>query len=182
MIGAQHQQLVWNAPIMARRSRARCGVGRHLAGAGLIVLSIALPVSGQQQTITIAPAPTGLTNAPVELQKALDESALPQSTPDLLTELAKRAADIQETIASGAFGQVWVPAMATKTVALVIGRRTSTLSDAPRKTAEAAIKQIVIAAWDLDTYGDLGDKTQIDRANARLAAGVSTLKAVYAAR
>jgi hypothetical protein len=85
------------------------------------------------------------------------------------------------TIAIGAFGQVWVPAMATKTVALVLESHVSQLAERERSAAKAAIKQIVVAAWDLDTYGDLGNKEQLDGAYNRLASGVAELKMAYAA-
>jgi hypothetical protein len=136
----------------------------------------------EQAPIVIPPATVGLAAAPDELQKALDESTLPKSVPDLLTELTKRADEIQSTVASGAFGQVWVPAMATKTVALVLESHTSELPAGARLAASKAIKQIVTAAWELDTYGDLGDKGKIDASFSQLSAGVSNLKGAYAVR
>src|SRR5262245_43922080 len=100
------------------------------------------PSSAQNPpVIVIPPAVTGLSAAPSELQQALDESVLPRSVPELLAELAKRAGDIERTIASGAFGQVWVPAMGTKTVALVLESRTSDLPEARRAAATAATKE-----------------------------------------
>ena len=132
--------------------------------------------------VVIPPAPVGLAAAPEELQKALDESALPQSVPALLAELARRADAIRQTIAGGDLGQVWVPAMATKTVALVLESHASALSDVPRGAAMGAIKQIVTSAWELDTYGDLGNREKLEAAYVRLATGVSNLKAAYEPR
>jgi hypothetical protein len=149
------------------------------AGLASILLILVAGLSAQQSPTS---PPAGLAAAPGELQQALDESTLPQSVPELLAELTRRTNDIQQTIASGAFSAVWVPAMATKTVALALESRTPDLPNAARRIATRAIKQIVTAAWDLDTYGDLGDKARIDAAYARLAAGVTSLKAVYAAR
>jgi hypothetical protein len=134
----------------------------------------------QAAPVVLPPAAIGLAAAPEELQRALDESVLPTSGPELVAELVKRAGDIQQTIASGAFGQVWVPAMATKTVALVLETHTASLPEGERAGAITAIKQIVTSAWDLDTYGDLGNKEKIDAAYARVATAVLTLKAAYA--
>jgi hypothetical protein len=137
--------------------------------------------SPSQAPIVIPPATVGLAAASEDLQRALDETSLPTTEPELLAELAKRAGDVQMTIASGAFGQVWVPAMATKTVALVLESHVSQLAERERSAARAAIKQIVVAAWDLDTFGDLGNKQQLDGAYTRLASGVAELKMAYAA-
>src|SRR5689334_870989 len=86
------------------------------------------PIRAQQTTsppvtqpaVAVPLQTTGLAAAPEELVQALDESKLPSTVPGLLTELSKRADDIRQTIAAGSYGQVWVPAMATKTVALVL--------------------------------------------------------------
>jgi hypothetical protein len=132
--------------------------------------------------LVIPPATTGLAAAPEELQAALDETILPGTVPELLSELAKRANDIRELISSGALGQVWVPAMGTKTVALVLESRIAPLPERPRAAAAMAIKQIVTSAWDLDTYGDLGNKPKLDEAYRRLASAVLDLKAAYEPR
>jgi hypothetical protein len=141
-----------------------------------------IPDPASAQPIIIPPAITGLIAGSEELQRALDETILPHSVPDLLAELAKRANDIGQTIASGALGQVWVPAMGTKTVALVLESRTAELTDRPRAAATMAIKRIVTSAWELDAYGDLGNKPKLDEAYKRLASAVSDLKAAYAPR
>jgi hypothetical protein len=69
--------------------------------------------------------------------------------------------------------------MATKTVALVLERKTPSISEGARTKATAAIKEIVTGAWELDTYGDLGNKEKLDAAYARLSAGVVSLTSVY---
>lgn len=136
----------------------------------------------QSAPIVIPPATIGLAAAPEELQQALDESVLPHTVPELLDELAKRAAEIQQTITSGAYGQVWVPAMGTKTVALVLESHADAFPVDARTTARTAIKAIVTSAWELDTYGDLGNREKLDAAYARLSRGVSNLKGAYGSR
>jgi hypothetical protein len=154
-----------------------------------MLVALALPARAQvvagppdQAPIVIPPATVGLAAASEDLQRALDETSLPTTQPELLAELTKRAGVIQSTITSGAYGQVWVPAMATKTVALVLEAHVSQLAERQRSSAAAAIKQIVVAAWDLDTFGDLGNKEQLDEAYGRLASGVANLKMAYATR
>ncbi len=144
--------------------------------AATIALSALFSASSAQQPTTPSAA------APPELQQALDESALPQTVPELLVELAKRANDVQETIASGAIDAVWVPAMATKTVALVLERHAAEFSGPRRAAAVTAIKQIVISSWDLDTYGDSGNRAKVDVSYKHLADGISALKNAYESR
>jgi hypothetical protein len=139
----------------------------------------ALPVTGQS---SIVPPTTGLAAAPQELVEALDESNLPSTIPELLMELSKRADAIRQTIATGAYAQVWVPAMATKTVALVLERKAPSISEAARTKATVAIKEIVSGAWELDTHGDLGNKEKLDAAYGRLSAGVVSLTSAYGQR
>jgi hypothetical protein len=178
------------------RDRATLGIGVKmrqipLAAVGLLLALACVQVRAQQsggsqgtpdQPIVIPSAVIGLDAAPEELREALDESKLPNTVPELLAELSKRARDIQATVSKGDFTQVWVPAMATKTVALVLESHTSSFPEATRPAANAGIKVIVTSAWELDTYGDLGDKAKIDSAYQRLASGVEALGKAYATR
>ena len=171
----------------------RGGSTRSIVIYGVVATTIALsavlpgvaqqapgPQTSEQPVIVIPPASTGLSAGPEELQRALDESILPRSVPDLLAELAKRANTIQQLIASGSLTEVWVPAMGTKTVALVLESQTTALPEARRAAATMAIKRIVTAAWQLDSSGELGNRQKVDEAYGRLASAVSDLKAAYA--
>ena len=80
----------------------------------------------------------------------------------------------------GDLGQVWLPAMGTKTVALALDTHTSVLPERQRAIASAAVKHIVAAAWDIDNYGDLGNGAKITEAYQRLTDAVQNLKAIYA--
>jgi len=70
--------------------------------------------------------------------------------------------------------------MATKTVALALDAHTNELPERQRALATAAVKRAVTAAWELDAYGDLGNKQKIADAFGRLAAAITALKAAYA--
>jgi hypothetical protein len=43
----------------------------------------------------------------------------------------------------------------------------------------AAVREIVLAAWMLDQYGDLGDRRKIEQAYERFAAAVAALRHAY---
>lgn len=133
------------------------------------------------------PAPTdptvemgGFSGIPAALNAALDESTLPAGTPELIAELSKRASEVEQMVNEGNLGQVWLPAMGTKTVALALGSRTNALPERQRAVATLAVKRVVMSAWELDAYGDMGNKQKMTEAYARLSSAVAELKAAYA--
>src|SRR4051812_48134835 len=132
-------------------------------------------------TASAAPA-VDLSGAPAALLTALDEDALPKTTQGLIQELTKRATEVEQTVKDGNLGQVWLPAMGTKTVALALEAHASTLPERQRALADVAIKRVVTAAWALDAYGDLGNKEKMTQAYEKLASAVADLKTAYASR
>lgn len=120
------------------------------------------------------------TQIPPALAEALDESKLPGTTPELLVELTARAKEVETLVNEGNLSQVWLPATGTKTVALVLDSRSRELPERQRVAVSASVKRIVTAAWELDAYGDLGNRRKIADAYQRLAAAITDLKAAYA--
>jgi hypothetical protein len=116
---------------------------------------------------------------PPALADALDETRLPSGTPELLAELSKRAGDVEQLVNEGNLSQVWLPATATKTVALVLETHANSLPERQRVAVSDSVKRVVTSAWELDAYGDLGDRKKITEAYQRLAAAVGDLKAAY---
>jgi hypothetical protein len=125
------------------------------------------------------PSAAALSNAPAALVAAIDESSLPTTAEGLLAELGKRAGELGETVKQGNLADAWLPAMATKTVALALESQTATLPSARRAAASMAIRRIVMSAWDLDAFGDLGNKAKMDQAYRRLASALSDLRGLY---
>jgi hypothetical protein len=70
--------------------------------------------------------------------------------------------------------------MGTKTVALALDSHARSMPERQRIQVTAAVRRVVTAAWQLDAYGDLGNKQKILEAYQRLASAVSDLKAAYA--
>jgi hypothetical protein len=128
-----------------------------------------------------APSPsTDVSQVPAALASALDESALPNSVAELLAELTRRSQEVESLVKEGSLGQVWLPAMATKTVALALDTHAGALPERQRAMVSAAVKRAVTAAWEIDAYGDLGNKQKITDAYERLASAISALKTIYA--
>jgi hypothetical protein len=118
-------------------------------------------------------------NIPPGLAEALDESKLPSDTAALLETLASRAKEVETLVNEGSLAQIWLPAIGTKTVALALDTRSASLPAGQRATVQAAVKRVVAAAWQLDAYGDLGNRQKISEAYQRLASAVTDLKAAY---
>jgi hypothetical protein len=116
------------------------------------------------------------------LAEALDETKLPTDTPGLLAELSRRASEVEALVNEGNLSQVWLPATGTKTVALVLESQARSLPDRQRTTITFAVKRIVTAAWEMDAYGDLGNKQKLAEAYHRMATALTELKAAYEAR
>jgi hypothetical protein len=145
--------------------------------------SAASAPAAQQPPAAPASAPAvDLSGAPAALLSALDEDALPKTMQGLIAELAKRATEVEQTVKDGNLGQVWLPAMGTKTVALALESHASMLPERQRALATVAIKRVVTAAWALDAYGDLGNKEKMTEAYEKLASAVADLKTAYGSR
>ena len=157
------------------------------AGASNAPARPAAAPSASAAPVPTAPAPEqeplildSPTNIPPALADALDESKLPSGTAELLAELAKRAGDVEALVNEGNLSQVWLPATATKTVALVLEGHANSLPERQRIAVSDSVKRVVTSAWELDAYGDLGDRKKITDAYQRLATAVGDLKAAYA--
>ncbi len=147
-------------------------------------------VTETPEGIVIAPAP-GKENDPFAgeiapmppaLAAALNEEVLPKDLPGLLKELDARTGQIDSLMRDGNLAEVWLPAMGTKTVALVLENYAASLPAAQRASVTSAVKRVVTAAWEIDGYGDLGNKAKLTEAYQRLSTAVTDLKAAYGNR
>lgn len=150
----------------------------------------AATAAAAQQPMVIAPPP-GRENDPFAgeiapmppaLAAVLNEDVLPKTLPELLAELDNRTGQIDSLMRDGNLAEVWLPAMGTKTVALVLESHASTLPAQQRAAVTSAVKRVVTSAWEIDGYGDLGNKSKLTEAYQRLSAAVADLKAAYGNR
>jgi len=116
---------------------------------------------------------------PPALAAVLNEDVLPTSIEGLVAELVNRNGQIDKLVREGNLAEVWLPAMGTKTVALVLEQHVSVLPPQKRAAATSAAHRIVSAAWEIDGYGDLGNKAKIIESYERLSVAVTELKAAY---
>lgn len=154
----------------------------------------ASPAPARQAASTPPPAPateqaaaSSFTLPPPQPQLELMSPIIPQEDPipptskEILAELAAKSEQLAQEIAEGApLGQLWVPALRTKNLAVALV--TSHLGEIPsqqRATAENAANQLLRAAWAIDNFGDLGDKEKIVAAHEVLASAARDLRAAY---
>ncbi|MEQ1728314.1 MAG: heavy metal-binding domain-containing protein [Vicinamibacterales bacterium] len=116
---------------------------------------------------------------PPALAAVLNEAVLPKDVTGLVAELMDRAGQIDKLMKEGNLSEVWLPAMGTKTVALVLEQHSSSLPAARRAMATSAVRRAVTSAWEIDGYGDLGNRTKLVEAYNRMATAVADLKAAY---
>ncbi|MGC4083032.1 MAG: heavy metal-binding domain-containing protein [Vicinamibacterales bacterium] len=116
---------------------------------------------------------------PPALAAVLNEDVLPKDVPGLLDELTKRAAEVDRLMKEGSIGEVWLPAMGTKTVALVLEAQAGSLPPARREQVTLAAKQVVAGAWEVDGYGDLGNRAKVVEAWDRMSQAVKDLRAAF---
>jgi hypothetical protein len=152
------------------------------------------PVAFTQNQAAQAPAPTQpptppgqppdllsgeIAPMPPALAAVLDENVLPKDIPGLLAELKKRVGEVDALVKQGSLSEVWLPAMGTKTVALVLGDRSGELPEAKRAQVTSAVSRVVTAAWLIDGYGDLGNRGKIVEAYDQLASAITDLEGAY---
>jgi Cu/Ag efflux protein CusF len=111
------------------------------------------------------------------------EAPLPTTTPELLTELNKRAQSVKTALDQGDLTGLWYPAIGAKEVALALEENhISEVSEDQRPKMASAVKRLTMAAWQIDAAGDLGNKERLLPLYQDFAAAISEIESVYASR
>lgn len=110
------------------------------------------------------------------------EDPIPATSKEILAEMAVKSQELDTDLAEGVpLGQLWVPALRTKNLALaLVNDHLNELPNQQRVIAENAANRLVRAAWAIDNLGDLGDKEKIMAVHVVFSAAVSDLKGAYA--
>jgi hypothetical protein len=107
---------------------------------------------------------------------------LPSTTAELLKLFDQRTQEVQGFIKEGNFGMVYIPSLQAKEVALALQDHISELPARQHVALTSGVRRLVLAAWRLDQYGDLGDRERIAQAHENFAAAAADIKAAYATR
>lgn len=99
----------------------------------------------------------------------------PTAAPDaLLAALKARQAEVASLVSDGQLAAIYLPALQAKDAALEIQARYSA-APLDHSALEAGVRQIVIAAYELDSYGDMGDGQKVGEAFSAFNAAVSAI-------
>jgi hypothetical protein len=101
--------------------------------------------------------------------------AAPAPVAPLLTDLKAQRAEIESLLQTGSVGGVYVPALRAKDLALEIQ---ATQSPVSQDAIEASVKQIVLSAYQLDNYGDLGDAEKAREAFRGMGVAIAQLESL----
>jgi hypothetical protein len=108
--------------------------------------------------------------------------ALPKNSTALLNLLGMCSDEVQKLVQGAQFGFVYQPTMLGKDIALALEHYVSELPASRRAQAEDAIRKTVLAAWQLDMFGDMGNQDKITDAYNHFAAAIAAVKTAYASQ
>jgi hypothetical protein len=97
----------------------------------------------------------------------------------LLEDLKVRRSEVESLTKQGSLGAIYVPALQAKDLALEIQ---SQQQGADAEAVEASVKQIVLAAYQLDNFGDLGDGEKVQDAYRNFSAAILQLDSILSGR
>ena len=136
------------------------------------------------------PAPPSAPSPAPDLSQGIAENSstdflrasesLPTATPELVAVLTAKHEEVKGLLDRGQLGAIYVPALLGKDAALRLDEHVNELPAQARVTVSDAVRRLVLAAWQLDSYGDLGDQVKVTQAYERFAAAVTTIVSAYA--
>jgi hypothetical protein len=140
----------------------------------------AFPAYSATSSSTSAPSPSS--GATANRRPAAIAPDAPIVAPDapvpsnsLIENLKAQSAEVESLLKSGALGAIYVPALQAKDLALEIQAKQAA---AYQEAIEPSVKQIVLAAYQLDNYGDLGDAEKAQEAFQSLSTAVAQLDSI----
>jgi hypothetical protein len=121
------------------------------------------------------------TSAPTTQTATADKPNAPgaPAPSTLLSDLKARSAEVESLLKAGNLGAVYVPALQAKDLALEIQAKQA---GADQSRIEATVKQIVLAAYQLDSYGDVGDAEKAEQALRTMSGAVAQLEPLVSER
>ena len=132
-----------------------------------------------------APARPALDNCEPNMARTdalLLSDALPRNSKALLNLLGMCSDEVQKLVQGSQFGFVYQPTMLGKDIALALENYINEVPAARRGQASDAIRRTVLAAWQLDMFGDMGNQEKITEAFNHFAAAIAAVKTAYAAK
>jgi len=134
-------------------------------------------------------APPAPSTAPTPVTGGSDSAApvtsdgLPTTTSGLLAEFARLAESVSTVLQKGDLGGVWYPAISAKDVALALEQdHINELPEAARPKLASAVRRLTLAAWRIDSAGDLGNRELLLPIYRDFSAAVADIQMIYGTR
>lgn len=144
------------------------------------VFMTATPEVPRTAPATTATSPT-VETAPLPTLRLFDGAtdAIPATPDAIVGEILARDTKIQELIRTGAFTEVFIPALEAKELALALEPHLGGLPAPSQRRVESAVKAVVRAAWLLDWYGDLGNRVRVNEAYGVFGPAIAEIRGAY---
>lgn len=104
---------------------------------------------------------------------ALPEFRIPETADGIFQEIMSREKRVRELIRRGNWPDLYIPALEAKELVLALNEKE------PERVAHPA-KKLVRAAWLLDTYGDLGNRLEVESAYRLFEEAIRELEVAHA--
>lgn len=104
-----------------------------------------------------------------------DRQPLPTTPAGIAEQIGLREKRINEFMQAGQYGQLFIPALEAKELALRLEAHIATLPPAERPSLNGAVKDIIRGAWLLDMYGDLGNRLKVQESFKIMEPGIAVL-------
>ena len=138
------------------------------------------PAPVAEPSATALPLPVFSEDGSVD--PALIKVPIPSTVPEILSQLAIRDRQVRELIDRGNLAAVFVPAFQARDLALALEGQLDAVPSDRRDAAEAAIRELVQAAWVLDAFGDLGNAERVQAAYVPFHDAAGRIAAAYAGK
>jgi predicted RNA-binding Zn-ribbon protein involved in translation (DUF1610 family) len=102
---------------------------------------------------------------------------VPEDPRAIAAAILERAGRVEALVSRGAFGEIYVPALEAKDLALALETRVSESSNP--KGLSWALRELVRSAWLLDDYGDLGNREKIRLAHESFKEACSRIASLH---
>jgi len=135
--------------------------------------------SNRQATRATPPSATRAGASTPDAPSGPVATPIPDTIPEIVTLIKARDTEIRELVKQGNFAAVWVPAFQAKDLAVALEPHIGHLQPAARDAAEPALQRLVRYAWLLDSFGDLGNRQQVEDAYAAFARAVADVSSAF---
>ena len=139
------------------------------------------PAAPTEAAVALAPS-TSLTECSTTMSRSDALRAvetLPSSSGELIKLIAKCGETAKALISEGQLGAVYLAAMLGKDMAIALESHASALRKPRTAQAEDAIRRLVLAAWELDLYSDLGNRAKLAETYELFAAAVTDITSAF---